>query len=162
MGDDGLGAVFEGLAKAQVMLPLRDFLRLINREGHFDVEDVAPAVSQQLPGIFGQMLEDPMDACESPFFTGGSLLPKPVSSMISRLIPELGMGSGPLGRRVSITIIRSKPSDKQAAVPQIYRTDPLIKGLANLYATYKLAFVTDHGNDSDPVLTRAAVLHHYQ
>jgi len=162
LGDDGLGAVFDGLGQAKVMLPLRDFLRLINRNQRFDVDDVAPAVGQQLPGIFGKMLDDPMDACESPFFGGSSLLPTPVSGMVSRLIPELGMDSQPLGRRVSITIIRSKPSDKLAAVPKIYQTDPLIKGLANLYATYKLAFVTDHGNDRDPVLTRAAVLHHYR
>ena len=162
-GEDSLEQTFDAMGKAKVMLPLRDFLKLINRNGHFDVEDVAPAVSQQLPGCFGRMLDDdPIGACENGLFdSSGGVLPQSISRMVNGLIPSLGMGSEPLGRRVSITIIRSKPENKMACVPKVYDSDPVIKGLANLYAGYKLSFITNHGDD-DPVLTRAAVLHHYR
>jgi hypothetical protein len=90
-------------------------------------------------------------------FDGEGELPLGFGSLIDRLREAFGAGE-PLGRRVTISIIRGQPLKKRAAVRG---GDPLVEGLAKLYAVYKLAAVSHPANADHPVVARAAVLQHY-
>lgn len=164
MGDKGLAGMFSGLSNAQVLLPLEDFLRLINRNGQFDTDEVLPGVSSAVPGCFSRMLDsDPMEAVTNGLFDGGTGdgLPSTLSRVISGLIPGFGLGEEPLNRRVTLTVIRPRPAVKVSAAPRVLTEDPLVQGLAQLYASYKLAFAANPKNRSDSALTRAVVIENY-
>ena len=164
LGDNGMASAFGGLSEAKVLLPLEDFLRLVNRKGQFNTDEVLPGVSSAMPGCFSRMLEaDPMEAVTNSLFDGasGGGLPSALSRVISGLIPDFGLGEEPLNRRVTLSIIRPPRAMKLSAAPRVLTEDPLVQGLAQLYASYKLAFAANPTNRTDSVLTRAVVIENY-
>lgn len=155
----GIGRVMESLHNAQVILPVRDFLRLISADREDDLSEFTEQVQGQLPGIFSNLAREP-EAVDDDLFDGdGQGLPDGFASMLNRLTGSFGLGEQPLGRRVTITIIRGQP--KTARATKLASDDPAVQGLARLYATYKLAALAHPANQADQALSRALVLQNY-
>jgi hypothetical protein len=155
-----LGETMGALHNAQVILPVKDFLKLVANKKDEDIDDIGDDVQSQLPGVFGRMLDDEDDsALDNNVFDGGECCGGPIMDLVQNLIPSLGLGAGPLGRRVTITVIRGRKKKASSAA----QNNPLpeIETLARLYATYKLAAVTHPRNERDAMLTRAALLQNY-
>lgn len=150
----GLPGAMAALHNAQIVLPVRDFLKLIS-DGDVD-SGIADEVQGALPGVFGRMAEDGEDL-DADAFDGEGPGDGPLSGMLRGILPSLGMGEGPLGRRLTITVI-SGPK-KTASSPK--EVVPEVESLARLYGMYKLSALSHHRNVSDVVLTRAALLQNY-
>ena len=150
-----MGAMHE----AKVILPIKDFIKLISNQSGENIDDIGDDAQQALPGIFGRMHEDGEDCCcENSCFDGASEPGGPIKDLIQQLIPALGLGEIPLGRRITISVIRG-PRKVASAVTK--NPLPEIETLARLYATYKLASLTHPRNEHDVMLTRAALLQNY-
>lgn len=156
----GLPNVMEALHKCQVVLPVKDFLRLISADRDEDLSEYADEVSGELPGIFSEMSADPDDMLdEFGFDGGGECLPPSIPPIIDNLIDSFGMGAQPLGRRVTVTIIKGGPVSER--VTKTASDDTAVKGLARLYGQYKLGALTHPANVSDDAVLRASVVQHY-
>ena len=155
----GLPETMANLHSAQVVLPIKDFLKLVSDSRGADLDDVSEDVQNKLPGIFGRMESDEdKSPLENTAFDGDGPMGGPVGSLIQSLIPQLGMGQGPLGKRVTITVIRMKP---KVASSRPISAEPEIETMARLYATYKLAALSHPKNADDVMLTRSALLQNY-
>ena len=151
-----LGGAMSALHNAQVLLPVKDFIKLISNRSDEGIDDISDEVQCALPGVFGRMgAED----CENSCFDGDGVSEGPVMDLVRGLIPSLGFGAEPLGKRITITVIRGP--GKKASAAQWTNPLPEIETLAKLYATYKLAAITHPRNERDVMLTRAALLQHY-
>jgi hypothetical protein len=152
----GLNEVLSALSEAKIVLPIRDFLKLVTDKNYNEAESLADDVEDSLPGIFTRLLDEEAESCcsdgsfdcdQAPNF-GAS-----ISRLVDRLLPQLGMGELPLGKRIAISIIRAKPK-----LSREVRPDPAVEGLARFYARYKLAVLCHPGNESDGLMQRAVVL----
>jgi hypothetical protein len=156
----GLPNAMELLHSAQVILPAKDFLKLISADQQEDLSEYSSQVESQLPGIFGEMQDDPDDMLDTfGFDGGGQCCPPGIGSLINNMIDSFGMGPQPLGRRVTVTIIKGKPISGR--VVKTASDDMAVKGLARLYAQYKLGALSHPANVSDDALLRASVVQHY-
>jgi hypothetical protein len=154
-----LGETMGALHDAKVLLPVKDFLKLISNKKDEDISDIGDDVQSALPGVFGRMLADEdTSACDNGIFDGAKTSSGPLADVVSGLVPCLGFGAEPLGARMVSAVIRGPCKHAAARVPNIL---PEVETLARLYATYKLAAVTHPRNEHDVMLTRAAVLQNY-
>lgn len=153
--DAGIGPAMAALHAAKVLLPLKDFLKLVSADRE-DLSDMADDVEDQLPGAFSDLIEDgdPGD-----LFDGVGELPPGLGPILDRVSDAFGMGDIPLGRRVTVTIIRGTPAPKRRA--KTAADDEVARGIARLYTQYKLAVVAHPSNQADQALLRAAVLQNY-
>jgi len=156
-----MGRTMNALHEAKVLVPLRDFLQMMGGIGGFDADDVEDDVEHAMPGIFGRMLKhEPMETAGNSVFDGEPGNPLAgVGDIINKMLPEAGMGMPQLQRRITITVIKPKSKLASAMTPRI--DDPLIDGLARLYGTYKLSFLSHPANQDDSVLTRTIALQSY-
>jgi hypothetical protein len=148
----GLSSAMATLHNAQILLPVKDFLKLLSH-GEEGMDDIAEDVQSALPNVFSRMKDDQDDNAA---FDGDGPTSDMLDDVIGKLLPSLGMGEIPLGKRITVTIIRGRSPKKAHARD----TSPEIESLAKLYATYKLAFIT-HPRNQSSVLTRAIVLQNY-
>ncbi len=155
----GLESALEHFHNAQVILPVKDFLKLVSSRPVDD--DIVEDVQGRLPGVFGRLADDESeDATTNSAFDGDGVLGGPLGDIVEQMIPKLGMGEKPLRGRIMITMIRGGPARKQAsAAPS--KDFPEIESIARLYATYKLAALAHPRNKCDDTLTRAAVVQNY-
>lgn len=153
----GLGPVMNALHEAKVLLPVRDFLKLISagKDDLSELPELSDEVEQQLPGAFGRLSADDMDD----MFDGEGQLPDFLGQIVDQLTEGCGMADLPLGRRATVTIIRGKPTPKRR--DKTASDDQLVQGLATLYTRYKLAAVAHPTNQVDQALMRAAVLQNF-
>lgn len=150
------------LAKYQVVLPARDFLRILSGDASQSAttDAIARLVDDVLPSAFtrthinNQVPED----IQAAFEPGGTAVPLPpcIKKIVSNLVSRLSLVHADQPTRVRITVIRKgMPMRKSAMVTP---TDPAIESLAQAYTLYKAAACV---NNNDSALTQRVVLSHY-
>lgn len=155
----GLESALEQFHNAQVILPVKDFLKLVS-SGPVD-DDTVEEVESRLPGVFGRLdADDAEDATTNSAFDGNGIPGGPLAKIVEAMVPQLGMGEAPLRGRIMITVIRGGPSQKQASARPPSDL-PEIESIARLYASYKLAALAHPRNKCDDTLTRASVVQNY-
>lgn len=141
------------LADAKVLLPLKDFIRLIGGD-----EDLR-TVKDRLPGIFGRMAEesDASDdlAKDTTYDASGFPLPVELRNFITRLIPSLSLDPDHVARRVIRITMVGTPKKAEAIATE---TNLRAEALAREYVKYKVAFVEATKNLEIPDFSLLTVL----
>lgn len=161
--DDTLGTMHAG----KVVLPVEDFLTLISAaspSAELNPSELAGDVESSLGGVFSRLLDSPdlSGMLSNGLFDGAPAeqASDNAKDLAKNLEPDLSLAAGPMTRRVTISIV--SPSGKKGKTPKAASAkDPLVEGLANLYATYKLAMLMYPTNSGDTSLYESVVLHNY-
>lgn len=159
VGKFGVQQLLGRMGQARVMLPVKDFIKLLNAASQTEIadpDDVGPAVRSVSHGIFGELADDAVGTCcnnafDAPDFE--TTPPQHVLRLVRRIEPDAGISPDTLDRRISMVIVSGdKPSEKVSTdrlVPTSYKQDPLVKNIARAYAMYKLAVLSDNPHQDD-------------
>ena len=154
------------LGQAKICLPAKDFFRLILGDKYNSVAGEMDNVQSLLPGMYNRM-SDGGDGVEdvtgtTAYDPAASLLPKSARDVIESMKSAMSLGEGPVGHRLSVTIIggnrglssmRKIASTRQASKQAQY--------LAKQYASYQLAFSSTQDGAGDGLATGLALLQNY-
>lgn len=186
--------VFSTLHRHKILLSPKNFLQLVAPAtadaSAFD--DIAASVQAALPGIFKQLLGDPLDDVGTLFDgdcgCGMSSLP---SSIVEPLVDRYSFAEPAVTKRIYRIVIISKPARRSGLVLPGSTSDraskrhsddtnstksektsstvmypvhqyPEIGTLAKLYARYKLAAASYPTNVHDPLFTHLVVFQNFQ
>jgi hypothetical protein len=162
MRNSKLGSVLRALNDAQICLSVHDFFRLVTGSNFDSVSDSIPMVESMLPGMFGRMSSEDAEECsmDGAYDPSNAAIPRQLRDLVSGLVGDHSLASGPVGRRLSVTIIRgAKP---KVQVPQETKLAAVSKKSADMskeYAKYMLSFVG--GSDENALTSDLTVLRHY-
>jgi hypothetical protein len=153
------------LAQAQVCLPMKDFFRLMLGNKYDSVAGEMGSAQSLLPGIFSRMLNSG-DGVEdvtgtTAYDPATSLMPKSVRDVIESVKPSMSLAEGPVGRRLSITIIRGGSPDGMRKLSADLRASKTAQYMAKQYAAYQLAFSRAQEGAGDGLATGLALLQNY-
>lgn len=166
---DRVDKLMGALGQVRVSLPLREFIRIVmGNEPGVSTGDV----ERRLPGIFSRLNEEGCDDVidDGTYDPVGRMtdMPSSVRNIIGKMVPELSLGEEPVGRRMSITIIRQIPKPKMLTGGEGIRTMKVAAEgagaelVAREYAKYKLAFLTDElEKEGSQLSVRLGVLQNY-
>ncbi len=151
---------FGQLHANKVMLSLKDFIKLLEKAGLKGGTEAIEDIQDSLPGIFGRLLSSPHEALASSYFDGDDGESCCLSSTnMMPLLSGCSLHAEPMQKRITITILRGS---KLASAARVYKkSTPFVNAIADLYASYKLAFLTHPKNLTDSLLTKSAILQHY-
>ena len=154
------------LSQAQVCLPMKDFFRLMLGNKYDSVAGEMDSAQSLLPGIFSRMLNGG-DGVEdvtgtTAYDPATSLMPKSVRDVIESIKPAMSLGEGPVGRRLSVTIIRGGggPHGMRKLSADL-RASKTAQYMAKQYAAYQLAFSRAQEGAGDGLATGLALLKNY-
>jgi len=153
------------LAQAQVCLPMKDFFRLMLGNKYDSVAGELGSAQSLLPGIFSRMLNGG-DGVEDVTGTTAydpetSAMPKCVRDVIESVKSSMSLGSEPVGRRLSITIIRGGSPGGLRKLSADRSVSKTAAYMAKQYAAYQLAFSRAQEGAGDGLATGLALLQNY-
>ncbi|HUX02942.1 MAG TPA: hypothetical protein VMY35_18440, partial [Phycisphaerae bacterium] len=154
------------LSQAKICLPMKDFFRLMLGNKYDSYAGELGNAQSLLPGIFSRMLKSGdgvEDVTGSPAYDPAmSLVPKSIRDVIESVKPGMSLGEGPVGRRLSVTIIRGGgPARLHKAASVSDGISKTAQYMAKQYATYQLAFIRAQEGAGDGLATGLALLQNY-
>ena len=154
------------LSQAKICLPVKDFFRLMLGNKYDSYAGELGNAQSLLPGIFSRMLKSGdgvEDVTGSPAYDPAmSLVPKSIRDVIESVKPGMSLGEGPVGRRLSVTIIRGGgPARLHKAASVSDGISKTAQYMAKQYATYQLAFIRAQEGAGDGLATGLALLQNY-
>lgn len=131
----------------KVILPLELFLKLLARgsDAEKGVEDIIPAVKDRMPTLFSDMLgsDDLEDILRDGTYDGCPGMHRHMAPIVNRLLHSHSLESGPVMRRMKITIISKKPGEKPVGLTLHKKSsedNDAADYLAKEYGKYVLSF----------------------
>jgi hypothetical protein len=162
-----LNDLMGALSTAEICLPIKDFFRLVLGNKYDSVAGEIDSARSLLPGIFSRMLDSGNEVEDvtgaRSYDPGTSLIPREVRDIIENLKPSQGLGQGPVGRRVTIAIVRKPKNSMRMLKGASDRSgmSKVAKYLAKQYATYQLAFTRAAAGANDDLVTGLTVFQNY-
>lgn len=167
LGSEKAAAAFRALADHNVLLPVRDFLRLTLDNDSEKLASVVEIVPDLLPGVFNR-LTSTQQLFKSALQTNNLFIPsQKVASATQRewakkLAADYSVAPDDVRRRVTLSAIRnmSQPTLLKQATYKTALDSRLANKLAGDYALYKLAYLA-YKNIELPFTRELVVLHNY-
>jgi len=147
--------IFGALAKEAVLLPIRDFFRVVYGSKYPDIELSVEKAAACLPGIFAKMAADECPMDEGNYDAEDGPISSRLKELIGQIARELSQRSKPGVMRISMTIIKGKRPNLQADEAQAKEASDESRFLAQEYAKYAVAYLSEAGpeNEALTVLT---------
>lgn len=159
--------LMRALADAKICLPVRDFLRFVLGDKYDSVAGETGVVESLLPGIYSRMLDSGNGVEDvtgnDTYDPGTELAPRVIRDLIDSLKPGLGLGMGPVRRRLQMIIIRGESPDKLQLrkVASDLQPSKMADWLAKQYVAYQLAFVRAAADAGDGLTKEMVVLRNH-
>lgn len=151
-GSTKLATGLAALARQQVVLPLRDFVRLETGSDSAKSAALADRVAHALPGIYGRLIaDDDLDQQlrSNPYQPARELASLAQRQWADKLAAEYGWSRTAVQQRIWRSRIhdRTVPTLEPTLSKQAAASDPEAASLAKRYALYKLAFLAAQAED---------------
>lgn len=139
----GRSQVWNALASRKVLLPARDFIRVVTGEALDKVAGLADRVIQRLPGVYGRLISN--ENLESvialnPYQTDRATASPSVQWWAEKSAADHSLAPSHVERRVMLSALRSLATPTLKGIAK-EAADEQAEGLAQQFALYKIAFL---------------------
>ena len=143
LGTTKMATGLAALAGQRIVLPLRDFLRLVTGDDVEKVASLSATVPRHLPGVYGRMIEDESlerYVRENPLCPGNDSPPNLQCQWAAKLAADFSLKRKAAQERIQRSAIKqaSQPT-LLAGMEKIAAADDAAEIVARRYAAYKLA-----------------------
>lgn len=156
-----LGHIMQGLANANCLLPVHDFLILLSGQDPEKTANAAALVANRLPGIHNRLAAEPdfeRALRENPYLPTGAPSNR-VRDWVAKHAHAWSLDRDRLIERMQLSLLRH-PAPPQPRTLVKVANDAKVDALAREYALYQLAFLQTRAESSETALTFEAVIRH--
>lgn len=143
LGTTKMATGLSALAGQKIVLPLRDFLRLVTGDDAEKVASLSASVPRHLPGVYGRMIADgslERYVRENPIRPGKNSPPNLQCKWAAKLAADFSLERLAVQERIQRSAIKQASQPKLLArTEKIAAADDATECVARRYAAYKLA-----------------------